>query len=227
MLPPLLAVNEALSKRPGVALTYLSSGGAVYGDPDRLPVDESEPALPMSPYGALHLSAELCIQAYARRFGTHVNTLRCANVYGPGQASDRDQGVIAIFLDRISRALPVSIFGDGLAMRDYVLVDDVAGVVARIVEDRIDAGTVNVGSGCGRTLLEVVEAISQAVGTAAILEHKPRRGFDVRSVVLDITRLCSLMPYTPTDFQHGLDMAVAEYVQRRQLQSDPAGVRIS
>jgi UDP-glucose 4-epimerase len=55
MLPPLLAVSEALSKRPHVPLTYLSTS-AIYGDPDRLPVDETDPALPISPYGALPLS---------------------------------------------------------------------------------------------------------------------------------------------------------------------------
>jgi UDP-glucose 4-epimerase len=222
ILLPLLAVNEALSKRPHVALTYLSSGGAVYGDPDRLPVDESEPALPISTYGALHLSAETCAQAYARRFGTPLNILRCANVYGPGQASDRDQGVVAIFLDRINRGLPVSIFGDGKALRDYVLVDDVASVVARVVEDRIDVGTVNVGSGQGHTVLEILDAISRSVGTSAIVDHRPRRGFDVRSVVLDIRRLSSLIPYAPTDFHRGLDMTAAEYSRRRLLQVDPA-----
>jgi UDP-glucose 4-epimerase len=223
MLLPLLAVSEALSKRAHIALTYLSSGGTVYGDPDRLPVDETEPALPISPYGALHLSAETCAQAYARRFGTPLNILRCANVYGPGQAYDRDQGVIAIFLDRISRGLPVSIFGDGLALRDYVLVDDVASVVARVVEDRIDAEIVNVGSGQGRTVLEIVDAISSSIGTPAIVDHIPRRGFDVRSVVLDITRLSSLMSYAPTDFRRGLDITAAEYSRRRLLQVDPAG----
>jgi UDP-glucose 4-epimerase len=225
MLPPLLAVNEALSKRPHVALTYLSSGGAVYGDPDRLPVDEDEPALPISPYGALHLSAEMCAQAYARRFGMPLNILRCANVYGPGQASDRDQGVIAIFLDRINRGLPVSIFGDGKALRDYVLVDDVASVVARVVEDRIDVGTVNVGSGQGHTVLEVLDAISSSVGTPAIVDHRPRRGFDVRSVVLDISRLSSLLPYMPTDLPRGLEMTAAEYSRQRLLQAGPAAAR--
>jgi len=222
MLPPLLAINEALSKRPHVALTYLSSGGAVYGDPDRLPVDETEPPLPISPYGALHLSAEMCAQAYARRFGTPTNILRCANVYGPGQAYDRDQGVIAIFLDRITRGLPITVFGDGSALRDYVLVDDVASAVARIVEDRIDVGTVNVGSGQGHTVLEVVDAISHAIGKSPIVDPRPRRGFDVRSVVLDITRLSSLIPYAPTNFHRGLDMTAAEYSRRRQLQVDPA-----
>jgi UDP-glucose 4-epimerase len=224
MLPPLLAVNEALSKRPHVALTYLSSGGAVYGDPDRLPVDEAEPPLPISPYGALHLSAEICAQAYARRFGTPTNILRCANVYGPGQAYDRDQGVIAIFLDRISRGLPITVFGDGSALRDYVLVDDVAWAVARIVEDRIDVGTVNVGSGQGHTVLEVVDAISHSIGKSPIVDPRPRRGFDVRSVVLDITRLSSLIPYAPTTFHRGLDMTAMEYSRRRQVQVDPAGV---
>ncbi len=223
MLVPLLAVSEALIKRPHVALTYLSSGGAVYGDPDRLPVDENEPALPISPYGALHLSAETCAQAYARRFGTPLNILRCANVYGPGQAYDRDQGVIAIFLDRISRGLPLSIFGDGKALRDYILVDDVASVVARVVEDRIDVGTVNVGSGQGHTVLEIVDAVSRSIGVSAIVDHRPRRGFDVRSVVLDITRLSSLIPYAPTDFGRGLELTAAEYSRRRELQVDPAG----
>jgi UDP-glucose 4-epimerase len=221
MLLPLLAVNEALSKHPHIGLTYLSSGGAVYGDPDRLPVDESEPALPVSPYGALHLSAETIAQAHARRFGTPLNILRCANVYGPGQASDRDQGVIAIFLDRINRGLPVSIFGDGKALRDYVLVDDVASVVAHAVEDRIDLGTVNVGSGQGHTVLEILDAISNSVGTSAIVEHRPRRGFDVQSVVLDISRLSSLIPYTPTGLDRGLDMTAAAYSRPRLAHVDP------
>jgi UDP-glucose 4-epimerase len=222
MLPPLLAVTEALSTRPHVGLTYLSSGGAVYGDPEQLPVDEGVPPLPISPYGALHLCAELCAHAYARRFGMPLNILRCANVYGPGQAYDRDQGVIAIFLDRISRGLPITVFGDGSALRDYVLVDDVASAVAHIVEHRIDVGTVNVGSGQGHTVLEVVDAISQSIGKSPIVDPRPRRGFDVRSVVLDITRLSSLIPYAPTTFHRGLAMTAAEYSRRQQLQADPA-----
>ncbi len=222
MLPPLLALNEALSKRPHVALTYLSTS-AVYGNPDRLPVGETDPALPISPYGALHLSAELCMQAYARRFGSPLNILRCANVYGPGQAYDSDQGVFAIFLDRISRAIPVSIFGDGLALRDYVLIDDVAWVVARIIEDGIDVGTVNVGSGEGRNVLEIIDAISRTVGGSATVDHRQRRGFEVGSVVLDISRLSSLMPFMPTDFHRGLDLTAAEYSRRRRLEVDPIG----
>jgi UDP-glucose 4-epimerase len=221
MLPPLLALNAALSARAHVPLTYLSSC-AVYGDPDRVPIDETEPARPIAPYGALHLSAEVFAQAHARRFGTTVNILRCANVYGPGQAHDRDQGVIAIFLDRISRGLPVAIFGDGLALRDYVLVDDVASVVARIIEDRTDVGTVHVGSGQGRAVLEIVDAISRSVGVSAIVDHRPRRGFEVGSVVLDINRLNSLMAYTPTDFDGGLDLTTAEYSRRRRVQVIPS-----
>ena len=222
MLSPLLAVTQALSRRPQVALTYVSSS-AVYGDPDRLPVDETAPALPISPYGALFLSAELYAQASARRCGTPLTILRCANVYGPGQADDRDQGVIAIFLNRISRGLPIAIFGDGLALRDYVLIDDVAAVVARIVEERIDVGTVNVGSGQGRTVLETVDAISRSVGASAVVERRPSRGFEVGSLVLDIRRLRSLMAYTPTDFDRGLDMTAAAYARRRRLEGDPAG----
>jgi nucleoside-diphosphate-sugar epimerase len=104
-----------------------------------------------------------------------------------------------------------------------VLVDDVASVVARIVEDRIDAGTVHVGSGQGRTVVEVVDAISRSVGVSAIVDHRPKRGFEVGSVVLDIDRLSSLMAYTPTDFDRGLDLTTAEYSRSRQVQGDPVG----
>ena len=83
-------------------------------------------------------------------------------------------------------------------------------------------GTVNVGSGQGHTVLEIVDAITSSAGTSAIVDHRPTRGFDVRSVVLDIRRLTSLIPYTPTDFRRGLDMTAAEYSRRRLLQVDPA-----
>jgi UDP-glucose 4-epimerase len=203
-LVPLLSVLEAVRQRPHIALTYLSSGGTVYGNPTRLPVRETDPTEPISPYGALHLACEDYAQMYSRRFGLRLQILRCANVYGPRQASSGDQGAVAIFLDRISRGLPLQIFGDGSALRDYVFVDDVADVASRLIVDRLEAGVVNVGSGSGLTVLEIANAIGDVVGRRPVIEFAPDRGIDVRAVVLDISRLQSFIPYTPTDFAHGL-----------------------
>jgi UDP-glucose 4-epimerase len=211
MLLPLLTLLESLRDRPQVSLTYISSGGAVYGNPAHLPVSESDPTRPISPYGALHVAAEVYAQMSARRSHAKLRIVRCANVYGPYQAHDRDQGAVAVFLDRISREQPIRIFGDGLALRDYVFVADVADVVARVVLGGLDVGTVNLGSGRGLTVLEIVRAISDAAGKPAHIEFAPGRNFDVRGVILDISRLQSIMAYRPTDFVRGLELTAAAY----------------
>jgi UDP-glucose 4-epimerase len=208
-LLPLLSVLEALRQRPHIGMTYLSSGGTVYGNPAHLPVRETDPTEPISPYGALHLACEGYAQMYARRFGVRLQILRCANVYGPNQASRGDQGAVAIFLDRVARDLPLHVFGDGSALRDYVFVDDVADVAARVIVDRLEVGVVNLGSGRGLTVLEIAKAVSDVVGRRAIIELVPDRGIDVRAVVLDISRLQSFVPYTPTDFPRGLRLTSA------------------
>lgn len=211
MLLPLLSVLESVRARPQVTITYISSGGAVYGDPERLPVSETDATRPISPYGAVHLAGEVFAQMGARRSGSSLRIVRCANVYGPDQAHDRDQGAVAIFLHRISEGQPIRIFGDGSAVRDYVYVDDVADVVSRLVCDRVEAGTVNLGSGRGLTGLEVVNAISNAIGRPANVVFEPARDFDVRAVILDVARLQSLMPYSPTDFEHGLELTATAF----------------
>ncbi|MGA7988074.1 MAG: NAD-dependent epimerase/dehydratase family protein [Candidatus Dormiibacterota bacterium] len=205
-LVPLVSVLEAVRQRPHVTLTYLSSGGTVYGNPARLPVRETDPTEPISPYGALHLACEDYAQMYSRRCGMRLQILRCANVYGPSQANSGDQGAVAIFLDRVSRGLPLQIFGDGSALRDYVFVDDVADVAARLIGGGVEAGVVNVGSGSGLTVLEIANAIGDVAGCRPVIEFVPDRGIDVRAVVLDISRLQSFIPYTPTVFAQGLRM---------------------
>jgi UDP-glucose 4-epimerase len=203
-LLPLLAVLEAIRSRPSVALTYISSGGTVYGNPRCLPVSEDEPTEPISPYGALHLACEKYAQMYSRRFGTRLQILRIANVYGPHQARHKDQGAVAIFLDRITNGHSISVYGDGSALRDYVFIEDVAAAASRLIVDRSDVGVVNLGSERGLTVLEIVDAVETVVGRRAIVSFEPARGFDVRAVVLDVSKLQSFIPYTPTDFAVGL-----------------------
>ena len=203
-LLPLLAVLETMRDRPSVGLTYISSGGTVYGNPDHLPVSENEPTEPISPYGALHLACENYARMYARRFGSRLQILRIANVYGPHQARHKDQGAVAIFLDRIANGQTIDVYGDGSALRDYVFIDDVAAAASQVIVDQSDVGVVNIGSERGLTVLEIIEAVESLVGRRAILSFVPARGFDVHAVVLDVSKLQSFIPYTPTEFALGL-----------------------
>ena len=203
-LSPLLTILEQLRCRPATGVTYLSSGGAVYGNPVRIPVREADPVRPISPYAVSRLAGELYMEMYARTYGLPTQIVRCANVYGPGQNPSLSQGAVAVFLHRIAAGLPLRIVGDGSAIRDYVHVWDVSHVLTRIILEQHDVGVLNLGSGRGHTVLEVAEAASAVIGRPAILQFSPARRHDVDAIVLDIAKLSSLIAYEPMGLREGL-----------------------
>ena len=208
-LSPLLALLEALRNRPTIGLTYLSSGGTVYGNPVRPEVKETDPVAPISTYGVSRLASELYIQMYVRTYHLSAQILRCANVYGLGQPPERSQGAVAVFLHRVEAGLPIHIVGDGSAVRDYVHVGDVAHAVSQLVREGHDVGVVNVGSGRGNSVLELVERVSQVVGRPAVLQFVPGRDHDVKAIVLDITKLTTFIDYAPVALADGLRLTWA------------------
>jgi UDP-glucose 4-epimerase len=203
-LSPLIHTLQALAGRPEITLTYVSSGGTVYGNPSRTPVRETDPLRPISPYGASRLAGEIYVQTYSRTAGIAARVVRCANVYGPGQPADRGQGAVAVFLERVSSGLPVEIVGDGSAVRDYVYIDDVATALAHLVAVPADVDVVNMGSGVGHSVMQLLDKVSAVVGRPTVAEFRPARRHDVASIVLDITRLQTLISYTPVSLVEGL-----------------------
>jgi len=203
-LVPLLSLLDDLCRHPGAGITYISSGGTVYGNPERIPARETDPVRPVSAYGASCLAAEGYAEMYARTYGLPVQVIRCANAYGPGQLPGGNQGAVGIFLDRVSAGLPLRIIGDGSAVRDYVHIDDVASAVSQIILGHHDVGIVNLGSGRGHRVLELVELVSNVVGCPALLEFLPPRCYDVNSIVLDISKLSSFIDYAPMELSEGL-----------------------
>ena len=203
-LEPVEAVLAALTERPGVALTYLSSGGTVYGEPETVPVPEDAPTTAFGAYGRLHLAAETAVLDHANRHDTPVRILRCSTVYGPHQAPDRGQGVVVTFLHHIRCGKPVEIFGDGGTIRDYIYVRDVARVVAELVDRRDGPTILNVGCGEGTSLREILTLAEAEVGTQAVVLTHPKREFEVRRIVLDVTRLKGLIGFQPTPLADGI-----------------------
>ena len=203
-LSPLLSTLETMRSAGDVSLTYISSGGAVYGNPEHALATETDPVRPVSAYGVSRLAGEAYSQMYATTFGIPTQVVRCANVYGPGQSHSRPQGAVAVFLNRVAAGLTISIVGNGSSVRDYVHIDDVASTIARLVLNRVDCGVVNLGSGTGHTVVQLLEVVSETVGRSPVVEFVPGRPHDVDAIVLDISKLRSLMPYEPATLERGV-----------------------
>lgn len=149
-------------RRHGVEQVVYASSAAVYGEPERLPLDEGARCRPLSPYGASKLAAEGYFWVYAQSFGLKATTLRFANVYGPGQEARAEGGVVASFAARVAEGQPPRIFGSGRQTRDFVYVTDVARAVLAALGG--PGGLFNVSTGCEASILELARLFLEAAG---------------------------------------------------------------
>lgn len=204
-LAPLRTVLSQLRRRPEAGFTFISSGGTVYGDATTIPTPEDHPTRPASSYGQIRVACEEAIERARREHGlSAARILRCATVYGEHQQPDRGQGAVATFLRHVEEAEPIVLFGDPGNARDYVYAGDVARVVAALI-DRADGPPVlNVGSGVGTSLDELVALVEAQVGRTANVARRPSRPFDVHRSVLKIARLQELMEFRPTPLEEGV-----------------------
>jgi UDP-glucose 4-epimerase len=182
-----LRLLEALRQRRA-RLVFASSGGAVYGRVATVPVSEDEPAHPIGAHGISKLALENYIRLFVDTSGLDATILRIGNTYGPNQSHDTGFGVVANYSRRVAAGEPVIIFGDGSVVRDYVYVDDVVEALLLAGDVRPSRRTFNIGSGIGRSLIDVVRTIEQVIGRAVPIEYVPARAFDVPVSVLDVRR---------------------------------------
>ncbi len=203
-LAPLRTVLDALRSRPETKLTYVSSGGTIYGEPERLPVNETAPPRPIGSYGKLHLICEEEIARHRMEHSLRARILRCSTVYGERQSPNRGQGAVVTFIQRIENGLPIDLYGGGATIRDYVYAGDVAYALVALL-DRDEAPPVlNIGSGEGTSLLELLRLVEVEVGREAEIRSHPERDFDVHRIVLDTSRLNSLLDFQPTPLDVGI-----------------------
>ncbi len=180
---------------------FSSTGGAIYGDQDVYPCDETHPTRPMSPYGVAKLSVEHYLHYYSVVHGFRATALRYANVYGPRQSPHGEAGVVAIFARKLlSGEVPV-INGDGSQTRDFVFVGDVARANVLALEKDL-TGSYNVGTGIETSVLELYDSIRRAAGSSVQPKHAPAKlGEQMRSS-LDaglLERHTGFRPRTPLD----------------------------
>jgi UDP-glucose 4-epimerase len=174
------------ARRAGVARVVNSStGGAIYGDADRVPTPEDQVPAAMSPYGQGKYAAEGYCGLYRRLYGMSVVSLRYANIYGPRQDPHGEGGVVAIFCGLLLEGGTPTVFGDGQQTRDYTYVGDV--VAANLAAGASDVdGAYNVGTGVETSVLELIAALRALGGGRAFeAEYLPERTGEVHRSCVD------------------------------------------
>ncbi|MGD9703377.1 MAG: UDP-glucose 4-epimerase GalE [Acidimicrobiia bacterium] len=206
----------------GIHAFVFSSSCSVYGNPTSLPVDESAPRRPESPYGQSKQMGEDLLAWFDRCRGVRSISLRYFNASGAaadasiGETWDQTQNLIPLVIAAaLGRRGPVKVFGtdyptpDGTAIRDYVHVDDLADAHLRALDHLTAGGTttaVNLGSGTGSSVSEVLAATAAVSGQSVPCEHTGRRPGDPAAVFADNSYASELLGWRPT---HDLDEIVA------------------
>ena len=185
-LVPLVRLLDACRDSQVRRILFLSTGGAVYGLPRTSPVTEDHPTHPISPYGITKLAAEKYVRMYRELHGLEYTILRPSVPYGPRQNPNRRQGAVTTFTHRALRGEPITIWGEGEALRDYFYVGDMIAPLINAMEIPFAGDmTFNLAGSRSVTLLELVAVLEEVLNVRVRVEHRERRKFDVPCLELD------------------------------------------
>ena len=211
-----LNVLEAARRAGARKVVFASSGGTIYGDPDpsALPVKETHPRQPLSPYGVSKNAVGDYLYAYREIHDLEFTNLALANVYGPRQDPHGEAGVVAIFAGRLLADEPCTIFGDGGQTRDFVFVDDVVDAFARAA-DKAGGLLLNIGTGQETSVTELYTTMAAAAGVDRPAVLAPARPGELQRSCLDPGRAAIHLGWKPwTSLVEGTAAVVAWFAER-------------
>jgi len=195
-----------------VKRVVMASSAAIYGENPELPKRESMTPSPISPYGLEKLASEHYLSIWSKLFGLETVALRYFNVFGPRQdPSSAYSGVISVFVDRILRGAPLTIFGDGEQFRDFVYVANVVDAnMLAATRPNVSGRAYNVGCGARTTLNELAQMLGRIAGVAVAPRHDAPRAGDIRESIADIARARAELTYAP---KVGVEEGLRELVE--------------
>lgn len=215
-----IAVADAARAAGVRKIVFTSSGGSIYGVPDRLPVDEGAALQPRSPYAVAKVAGELYLNAYSGLHGVQCTHLALANVYGPRQDPSGEAGVVAIFTHALLTGRPTRLFGDGSNTRDYVFVEDVAAALQAAAAPGWDRVRFNIGTGRQTSDRELHSVLAGLAGAPDEPSHAPARPGDLHHSAVDSTRAHRDLGWTP---EHTLAQGLRRTVNDARTQLELAG----
>lgn len=186
-------------------LVFISSGGTVYGNPVKLPINEKHPTEPTSSYGIIKLTIEKYLFLYNELKGLDYKILRFANPYGERQNPFLTQGLIAHLLYKIKKGETLEVWGDGKVIRDYFYIKDGARSIYRSLKDKTSNRIYNISSGKGHSINQILERFRRVLKLDFDVKYLPGRKFDVRSNILDNRLAARNLKWVPEfSFNEGL-----------------------
>jgi UDP-glucose 4-epimerase len=209
-------VLEGAHRCDAERVVFAASGGTLYGEPDAsaIPLEESVPQHPLSPYGVSKKGAIDYLVAYRELYSLEFCALALANIYGPRQDPHGEAGVVAIFAERLVLDQPVTVFGDGEQTRDFVYVDDVVDAFVRAA-DRGGGLVCNIGTGRETSVNELVAVMAERAGVEPRVDFQPLRPGELQRSALDPTRAAMQLGWRPwTELGEG-SAAVLDFVRAR------------
>ena len=182
----------------GVRKAVLASSMAVYADSaEPLPLRESHPTEPLSPYGVAKLSAEHYWRTLCRHYGIEGTVLRYFNTYGPGQTLTPYVGVITIFINRLLGGESPLIFGDGEQRRDFVHVDDIVAANLLALERDAADRVFNVGTGRATTVNEIARELAELLAPGTKPSYAPAQPGEMRNAIADLSAIHEVLGFEP------------------------------
>lgn len=216
-LPEAVRLFEQAAKLTLRKFLWISSGGTVYGPAQNVPLAEDHPTNPISPYGITKLAIEKYAHMYFHFSKLPIVCVRPANAFGPGQRVYAGQGFVGTAIASLLDGRTIDIFGEGDTIRDYLHVQDMAtGIVAALVDGR-PGEVYNLGSGEGhsnRHVVDILLPLARTQGLTPEIRILPERPFDVKSNVLDISKLHAHTCWQPAySFSRSLQQTWDWYVK--------------
>ncbi len=218
-----LNVLECARKHAVERIVYISSGGAVYGEPVYLPCDEDHPVNPICPYGASKHVVEHYLYLYQVNYGLPYVVLRYPNVYGPRQDPNGEAGVVAIFTGQMLAGEPVVINGDGNQQRDFVFVRDCARANLLALDPQVETGIYNLASERGTSVLEIFETLREITGFRSPARFGPAKLGETYRIYLNAAKARKHLGWSAeVPFREGMQLTVDYFRQPRSSRAAAA-----
>ena len=196
-----------------IKMIFISSGGTVYGNHVKQPIDENVLPSPINHYGNIKLSIENAMRTFNIQMNTKFLIARVSNPYGQGQDFHKGVGFVDAVLKNTLEGNPVEIWGDGENVRDYVYISDVCEMMGCMVEYQGEEDTFNICSGTGVSQNEVIRIIRR-MGLNPDVIYMKKRSVDVRKIILSNKKISSIWKKGPINLEEGIGI-YRRYVEER------------
>lgn len=167
-------------------IVFVSSGGTVYGNDVSCPIKESDVTNPINSYGIQKLTIEKLLYLYRHVYGLDYRIIRLSNPYGPHQRISNGLGVITNFVNKAICGQPITVYGDGSVVRDFIYVDDAITGIMKITEYDGRMKLFNLGSGEGKSIKQIIDEIELCFGHKLKVNYVASRDVDVPINILDM-----------------------------------------